>query len=320
MGLHRGTQELSLPGLCDSGQRPPIPHRRAKGCVDATYGSFNGILPLMTNKLETLLLDPYPHRSIYLALVKRLRLFGYLHRVEIGAVDRPHYGYCLYQGCRLAKRLGIEHVSAIEFGVAGGNGLVNLEHHAREISRSLGVKIDVFGFDTGSGLPAPVDYRDLPYHWKAGFYQMDETALRKRLHSAELVLGNILDTTRTFLTTRDPPPIAAVMVDVDLYSSTTMALKLFSNIDDRYILPRVFFYFDDINGAEAQLYSDHSGERLAIDEFNASHEQQKFSPAHYLLARKVVLPWYHSLRVLHNFKHKRYNEFVSSGDQQLQLA
>jgi hypothetical protein len=81
----------------------------------------------------------------------------------------------------LAKRLGHSKISVIEFGVAGGNGLVNLEMHVSEIEKLLNVEIDIFGFDTGGGLPPPKDYRDLPYYWKPGYFAMDEEKLRKKL-------------------------------------------------------------------------------------------------------------------------------------------
>ena len=73
----------------------------------------------------------------------------------------------------LAVRLGYEEVTWIEFGVATGNGLIALEAIKDEVERHLPIRVRIVGFDMGSGLPAPVDYRDMPYHWKGGFYEMD---------------------------------------------------------------------------------------------------------------------------------------------------
>src|SRR4051794_1057437 len=114
--------------------------------------------------LKSLVLDPSPLRTVALRFARKFNLGSYLSRLENGLVERPHYGYCVYQGALLAKKLGHRRVSVIEFGVAGGKGLLNLEYHAEEASRALGIEIDIYGFDTGKGLPAPVDYRDLPYH------------------------------------------------------------------------------------------------------------------------------------------------------------
>jgi hypothetical protein len=237
----------------------------------------------------------------------------------MGAVDRPHYGYCVYNGAVLAKRLGYERISILEFGVAGGSGLVNLEYHAREVSRLIHVDIEVYGFDIAEGLPKPLDYRDLPYNWKGGFFKMDVERLRERLTSAKLVLGDIRDTTSSFFRDYDPAPIAAAMYDLDFYSSTAAALKMFDG-DEKHWLPRVYCYFDDTVGGEIQLYSDYAGARLAINEFNQAHESKKLAIPYHLLARTMGQPWYHSIFIYHDFSHSRYNDFIAKDDKQLPLT
>ena len=117
-----------------------------------------------------------------------------------------------------------------------------LESHALQVSKALGVQIEVYGFDRGTGLPAPSDYRDLPYHWRPGFFEMDVNALRKKLDIATLVIGDISETLGTFVEVYNPAPIGAVMQDMDLYSSTAVGLQLF-DVDEKYRLPpniRVF--------------------------------------------------------------------------------
>jgi hypothetical protein len=254
-------------------------------------------------------MDPHPLRTSTLELIKKRRLGTYEWRVEIGAVVKPPYAYCVLESARLAKLLGIPRISVIEFGVAEGWGLLTLERHAAAIGKVLGVEISVFGFDTGTGLPPPTDYRDLPYHWRAGFFSMDAEAVRKKLTSATLVLGDVSETLKTFITDYDPAPIGAVMHDMDLYSSTAVGLRLF-DVDERYRLPRIFTYFDDILGESITLYNDYTGERLAIKEFNESHDSQKISPAFYLTSRNTE-HWHHQIRIVHDFGHTRYNDFVS---------
>jgi len=63
---------------------------------------------------------------------------------------------------RTAKGLGIDRVSVLEFGVAGGTGLLAMDAAAEGAESLLGVEIDVFRFDTGTGLPPPADRRDMP--------------------------------------------------------------------------------------------------------------------------------------------------------------
>ena len=76
--------------------------------------------------------------------------------------------------------------------------IVNDLEKAEEIKKILGVQIDIFGFDLGSGLPKPKDYRDLPYQWKEGFFSMNKDDLIKKLRKSKLILGNIEETSKNF--------------------------------------------------------------------------------------------------------------------------
>ena len=175
----------------------------------------------MIPKIDALL---HPRRALKRWAIGR---FGsYETKLQHGTIDRPNYGYCLYNAAKLAARLGYPRMSAIEFGVAGGNGLISLERHAATICNLLQIEIEIYGFDTGQGLPKPIDYRDLPYHWKEGFYKMDRQALESRLQRAKLVLGDVADTLVTFFEKYRPAPIGAISFDLDFYSSTKNALAI----------------------------------------------------------------------------------------------
>ena len=63
--------------------------------------------------------------------------------------------------------------------MAGGRGILYLEYHAKEIEKIYNIKIDIYGFDTGYGLPEPKGYRDLPYIWKKGFFEMFPRAYKR---------------------------------------------------------------------------------------------------------------------------------------------
>ncbi len=272
----------------------------------------------MFSFLKTMIFDPYPLRSAALRFKRKFNLGTYAQRLHDGNVDRPHYGYCLYKGALLAKNLGLRRISVLEFGVAGGRGLLNLEYHAREITRELEIEIEIYGFDTGKGLPKPVDYRDLPYHWKEGFFRMEGDKLQAKLTSAKLVIGDIAETSQDFFSKYEPAPIAAVMHDFDFYSATVAALKMF-DASEKYFLPRVFCYFDDIVGSEVELYNDYTGERLAINEFNRTHDTKKISAAYHFLAHRIRETWHQQIFIYHDFGHSRYNDFVSNGREQLPL-
>jgi hypothetical protein len=169
------------------------------------------------------------------------------------------------------------------------------------------IGIDVFGFDTGMGLPAPIDVRDQPNMWHGGQFPMNKQRLLSRLTTAKLCLGPVDETLQRFVTGR-PPPIAFASFDMDLYSSTRDALKLFE-VDHSFLLPRVFSYFDDISG---HTYNDFCGERLAISEFNSNHANTKLCPIYglkYFIPRSadVTYAWLEGMYIAHLFDHEQYN-------------
>ena len=94
--------------------------------------------------------------------------------------ERPAYLVGIHQAARRAIKEGVRAISAIEFGVAGGNGLLAIEREAGAVEAELGVSIRVFGFDNGpAGLPAFIgDHRDHPDKWRPGDFPMDEARLR----------------------------------------------------------------------------------------------------------------------------------------------
>ncbi|MGF1607955.1 MAG: hypothetical protein ACFCUQ_01070 [Kiloniellales bacterium] len=241
---------------------------------------------------------------------RRIGVGPFRLRLAFDAVERPHYAYGMYNGALLASRLGYKKLSVIEFGVAGGNGLLAMERLAREVEMEWPVEIEIYGFDMGQGLPPPADYRDLPFEYQHGEFRMDEDKLRARLSRSQLVLGNVRDTVRRFLADFGPAPIGFVAIDLDFYSSTRDALTLF-DADHRYLLPRVMCYFDDIVGADWVMFNEHLGELLAIKEFNETHQHRKLAPIHQLRHKRVIeRVWNDKMYALHDFQHPRYNDHI----------
>jgi hypothetical protein len=226
---------------------------------------------------------------------------------EPDCAARPFYTWGVLQGAHLAAAIGVNRISVVEFGVAGGNGLVSLEQVAGRVEQIFGITIDVYGFDTGAGLPKPLDYRDCPNLWSPGYYTMDKEKLQSRLQRAQLVLGLVEDTVPKFIESR-PSPVAFVSFDLDYYTSTMQAFRLL-DADEDVLLPRIHCYFDDITGF---TYSDYTGERLAISEFNAAHPMRKISPIyglkHFLPAPHADSWWPEMFFMAHIFDHKWYNK------------
>ena len=258
---------------------------------------------------------PEPLRLILVReVIKRFNLLSYQDRVAIGALKRPHYAYCIFQAAKLAEALGYPRASIIEFGCGGGNGLVIAEKHIAEVEKIFNVKLELYGFDLGSGLPSPMDYRDNPHYFKAGLYKMDEVALERELKRAKLVIGDIKATAGNFFQQYNAAPVGCIFHDMDFYSSTSEALKLF-DAGPAHFLPRVFMYFDDIIGDDIWLCSKYTGQRLAIEEYNKQHKMQKICLDYFLLEAHRI-PWFSSMiRIFHDFSHPKYNDYVADAAQ-----
>jgi len=221
---------------------------------------------------------------------------------------RPNYVWGVIHGAALAQALGVHQISVVEFGVAGGNGLIALQDIAARVEDMFGVKIDVYGFDTGAGLPKPTDYRDLPNFFSTGFYPMDVEKLRGQLHRANLCLGQIENTLANFIDSK-PAPVAFISFDLDFYSSTKHAFALLEAEHD-LLLPRIYCYFDDILGF---TYSEFTGELLAIAEFNSAHKMRKISKinglGYFLPPTLAQQKWADQFYLVHIFDHESYAHY-----------
>jgi len=211
----------------------------------------------------------------------------------------------------LAAKSGITNISVAEFGVAGGNGLVKLQKYSEIIEKQTGVGIQVFGFDTGEGLPSLCsDYRDHPDQWMSGDYKMNIPKLNARLSTrTRLYMGNIANTLPEFVR-NDHPPLGFIACDVDLYSSTTDVLKILS-IPGRKILRRVFMYFDDIDFVFNHRFA---GEWLAIEEFNQNNTLIKIDLWHGIKKERVFsdAPWLEKMFIAHDLD--AINKYKSERD------
>ena len=192
-------------------------------------------------------------------------------KVEFDLVLRAPYAFGVLGAAQRAARYEIKEISVIEFGVSSGSGLINMSFLAEQAERSTGVKIHVVGFDSGKGMPEPVDYRDHPDMYVRGDFPMEFEELRKKLPSrTQLVLGDVEETAPAFLK-KLTAPIGFVVLDLDYYSSTKAAMKIFEGSPDSY-LPLVSIYLDDIY---SELHNSWCGELLAVEEFNAEHPLRK---------------------------------------------
>jgi hypothetical protein len=254
--------------------------------------------------------------SVFLArkAIQAFSLLSYEDRLRICAIDRPNYGHCLLEAAKLAARLDCPKISAIEFGCGGGNGLLSAEMHISELEKLFPVKFELYGFDSGGGLPSAKDYRDFPYYFNSGQFKMDVAQLNREIKRATIVIGNVRDTCKTFFEKFNPAPIGCIFNDLDYYSSTIDSFNIF-DADNHYFLPRVFMYFDDIIGDNTWLTSEFAGELLAVQEFNLNNYSKKIAVNR---AMPMIYPdqwWVHQIYIYHDFEHPRYNDFVAGAEQ-----
>jgi hypothetical protein len=96
-------------------------------------------------------------------------------KIAYDLVLRQPYAFCVQKAADLALQYGIPRISLLEFGVANGAGLINLCKIAGKVSRETGVQFEIVGFDLGTGMPPPRDYRDHPEKYFTGDFPLLNT-------------------------------------------------------------------------------------------------------------------------------------------------
>ena len=197
--------------------------------------------------------------SIFIALFGNLR-----QKISFDLIIRQQHAYALLDLADHAKSLGYKKATVIEFGVAAGAGLLNLQKLAQQVTKSTGISFNLYGFDTGTGMPQPQSYKDHPELYQTGDFSMDFSLLSSKLEKdTKLILGPLSETIRTFSSNDfTAAPIGFISVDVDYYSSTVDALKVLELRPENF-LPRVIVYLDDL---EDPSHNSYCGEQAAIAE------------------------------------------------------
>ena len=142
---------------------------------------------------------------------------------------------------------------------------------------------------------------------------MDYEKLNSKLKNTKLIIGDVKNTIKDFFINNNPPPIGVILNDLDYYSSTKDSFEIFNQSEERFFLPRIFCYFDDVIGTEKEMYGINNGELLAIEEFNKENDNKKINLNQNLLNTN----FYYRLQIyyFHNFIHKDYNKFIYENEQ-----
>lgn len=215
-----------------------------------------------------------------------LFLFGsFRKKVAYDLILRPHHAFGILEAADRANELGLKKITILEFGVANGAGLMNMIEVAAKVTKTTGVEIQIFGFDTGKGMPPPIDYRDHPEYYNTGDFPMNRELLEEKINGkATLIFGEIKESLKNLKTLVSPDaPIGFVSVDVDYYSSTKDVFELFG-WEANYFLPLTYTYFDDVYMPN---HNSKCGELLAIEEFNKEHSQRVIEYHRFFLNQRI---------------------------------
>jgi len=242
-------------------------------------------------------------------------LFGsYRLKIYFDLVIRQQHAFGLQYATEKAVKNGIKKLTIIEFGVANGAGLINISKICKRLNKIYGVEYQIYGFDTGMGMPDPIDFRDHPELYKPGDFKMDQNKLKEILpENCHLVIGDVKETIQKFIDSDllIENPIGFVSMDLDYYSSTKDALEIFSSNPSKY-LDHFPVYFDDI---DEYSHNSSCGELLAINEFNALYRNRRIEHHNFLVLKRIFKKanWINHMYFMHVLDHENRNT-IRKGD------
>ena len=68
-------------------------------------------------------------------IIRKLKIGSFEFRLNMNSLKRMQYAYICFNAAKLGKQLGYKKISILEYGVAGGQGLLILEQHVEEIEK-----------------------------------------------------------------------------------------------------------------------------------------------------------------------------------------
>ena len=230
--------------------------------------------------------------------------FGtYKQKIKFDLIIRSQHAFGLLFAAENAKKIGFKEISVCEFGVANGAGLINICNIAKRITEITSIKINIYGFDTGKGMPISTSYMDHPELYNDGDFPMNKKELLKILpENCQLIIGDVKKTLPKLLKTNfKNKPFGFISIDLDYYSSTKDALRIFK-FNNSYFLPYGVIYFDDI---DEWSHNSKCGELAALLEFNKKNPYLQIEKNPFLKHSRVMKnqPWIDHTFFFHILKH-----------------
>lgn len=183
---------------------------------------------------------------------------------------RPEYEILLDYHLSKKENQNLNEFSIIEFGVASGKSLKYLEKIVKNFERKFKISISIYGFDTFSGMPKSNNPLDHLHSWAEGDFESSIELVKKKLSFSKLIIGNVGQSIsiKNFID-NNISNIGMIIFDLDYYTSTNSAFKIFDDEFLKYCLPRVGLFFDNLHSA-----TEFSGEYLSIKEFNLNNNDK----------------------------------------------
>src|SRR6266542_2188455 len=100
---------------------------------------------------------------LHLNILSLAAAFGsYRAKISFDLIVRQQHAYGLLRAVDDARSRGLAAVTVVELGVGSGAGLLNICEIATRLTAETGIAFEIYGFDTGRGMPPPRDHRDHP--------------------------------------------------------------------------------------------------------------------------------------------------------------
>ena len=141
----------------------------------------------------------FTNRLFYLAhkIIKSEKY--YFNLIRRGRLPRPHYALGIFLSAYLASELKINKISIIEFGCWKGEALLDIEKFVEDIEKIIKIKIEIYGFDGGIGLPESKNYKDRLYQFTPGEMKKGDDNFYHKLKRSKVFFGQFEETVPNFV-------------------------------------------------------------------------------------------------------------------------
>ena len=135
-----------------------------------------------------------------------------------------------------------------------------MENIKSKFEKKYKLEIKIFGFDTFEGMPKSRNKYDQLYDWNEGDYYSRYNDVNSSLKYTKLIKGDVKNSINLKLfNDHGISNVLIIFFDLDFFTSTNYAFKIFEKSFSKILSPRVGLFFDNLHSS-----SEFSGEYLSI--------------------------------------------------------